>query len=279
MFSAGHLIWIAISAVLIVTGTCLCSRKRPEINRILTICLIIGIVSEVVKILSVVRILPMVAPVLRMEAGTPVLEYAETGQYTPYFELAHLPLELCSLQIVFIALALWAKDEKWKLRFLSILYPTGVLGGIMGILLAYVTADYTTVQSYFASPRIWQFFRYHSMEVTLGLYAGLGRDKAFSFREFKFVIEALIILDILSIYLNSVFSQPVYVAQKPVGVQYRTNFFSSYVNPIGLVLTEKWQWILYLLIRAALAVSLITGLFLLQRVVLCKPHESQESIS
>ena len=64
-------------------------------------------------------------------------------------------------------------------------------------------------------------------------------------------------------YLNSVFSQPVYTAGKPVGVVYRTNFFSSYVNPLGLVLTQRWQWLVYLAVRLGLAAALIAFLLLL----------------
>ena len=82
---------------------------------------------------------------------------------------------------------------------------------------------------------------------------------------------ALLSMDFLSFYLNSVLSQPVYVNEKPVGLIYRVNFFSSYMNPLGIVLTEKWQWILYLLIRFILAVVLmflliaVQSLFIKQR--------------
>lgn len=69
-------------------------------------------------------------------------------------------------------------------------------------------------------------------------------------------------MDIPTFYLNSIFSQPVYEAGKPTGIFYRTNFFSSYVNPLGLALTEKWQWLLYLLIRLGLASALIALLLL-----------------
>ena len=44
----------------------------------------------------------------------------------------------------------------------------------MGILFAYVTADYHTVSEYFLSLRVWQFFLYHIMLVVLGLYIGFS---------------------------------------------------------------------------------------------------------
>jgi len=52
------------------------------------------------------------------------------------------------------------------------------------------------------------------------------------------------------------------MANQVVGVSHRINFFSSYVNPLGLILTEKWQWIVYLIIRAAMATCLIIILYL-----------------
>ena len=84
------------------------------------------------------------------------------------------------------------------------------------------------------------------MVVTLGLYMGFGPESDVSLDSFKGTMGLLLALDVPTFYLNSVFSQPVYAAGKPVGVVYRTNFFSSYVNPLGLVLTRRWQWLAYL---------------------------------
>ena len=53
------------------------------------------------------------------------------------------------------------------------------------------------------------------------------------------------------------------VAGKPAGIVYRTNFFSSYVNPLGLVLKERWQWLMYLVVRLGLAAALTAVLLLL----------------
>ena len=192
-----------------------------------------------------------------------MLEYTCSGQYTPYLEMADLPLELCSLQIAFLAAMLLIRRPEWKSRLRALMYVTGVVRGTLGILLAEVTVDYSAVGEYFTSPRIYQYFLYHSMVVTLGLYMGFGPESDVSFRRFKGTIGLLLALDVPTFYLNSVFSQPVYVAGKPEGIVYRTNFFSSYVNPLGLVLTQRWQWIAYLAIRLGLAASLVALLLLL----------------
>ena len=254
MFSTAHLIWIGISAVLIVGGLLACRILRPSLEKVLRSCFVMGVASEVVKIFSVSRVLPMVTPAI--SGGE--LTYTVSGQYTPYLEMADLPLEMCSLMIAFLALSLFLKNTRQRSILFSLMYITGLIGGLMGIFLAYITADFHTVGEYFASPRVWQYFLYHAMVVFLGIYLGLREDSDVSLRRFKSTVGLILLLDLPTFFLNSVFSQAAYVEGKPVGVLYRTNFFSSYVNPLGLVLTEKWQWIAYLCVRLALAMALIT---------------------
>ncbi len=258
MFSAGHLIWIGISLVLIAGGYTVCLIKKPSIEKMLKVCLGLGLVSEEVKILTVMNILPMVEPeILTSESGAKLV-YLPTGEYSPYLEMAHLPFELCSLMLVFIVIALLMKDGKWKSRLLSFMYIIGMIGGTLGIFLAYITADYTSVQEYFSSPRVWQYFLYHAMIVTLGLYLGFGGRHKASLNHWKYTMVFLAALDFPTFYLNSIFSQPVYADGKPTGLVYRANFFSSYVNPLGIVLSQKWQWLLYLVIRLAIAMVMVT---------------------
>ena len=259
MFSAGHLMWICVCVCLIAVGYIACRIRRPDEDTLLKVCLAFGALSEAVKLFSVTRILPMVEVAVKGEA----LEYLYAGQYTPYLEMADLPFELCSLQNAFIAVMLFSRTPVWRSRLRALIYVTGVIGGLMGIVLAQVTVDYSTVREYFTSPRIWQFFLYHSMVVTLGLCMGFGPDSDVSLRSFRSTMGLLLMMDIPTFYLNSIFSQPVYEAGKPTGILYRANFFSSYVNPLGLALTEKWQWLFYLFIRLGLASALIALLLFL----------------
>ena len=269
MFSVGHVIWIAISLALIVLGYAAIRVLKPSLNRVLKVCLGIGAVSEAVKVLSVTRILPMVEPQIQSGVG---LTYIASGQYTPYMEMAHLPIELCSLMLVFIAAALLMKNGRWRERLLTLMYITGTIGGILGIFLAYITVDYVTVADYFLSPRVWQYFIYHAMVVTLGLYLGFGRRADISLGKLKETMIGLIALDLPTFYLNSVFSQPVYVDGKPVGIVYRVNYFSSYMNPLGFVLAEKWQWLLYLAIRLCIALVLVSLLLWLPSLLNDRPQ-------
>jgi len=267
MFSEGHLIWIAISVLIIAVGYMACSYYKPDLNRMLKICFIIGITSEMIKVLCVTNILPMVEPEVTIRGGSVALEYVGTGQYTPYMEMAHLPLELCSLMLLFITVALLIKNEVWRKRLLTLMYITGVIGGALGIVFAYVTADYHTVKEYFLSVRVWQFFLYHAMVVTLGLYIGFLSETEVALGGLRETVLSLLALDFPTFYLNSVLSQPVYMKEKPVGILYRTNFFSSYVNPLGIVMTRKWMWFLYLGIRFVIAVLLIAFLLWLAQTV------------
>ena len=266
MFSPAHLIWIAISLALVVGGVVAVRIRKPSLDQVLKACLIAGVASEAVKVFSVMNILPMVAP--SVSGGE--LAFTPVGQYSPYIEMAHLPLELCSLMLVFLAAALMLKDGIWRERLLTLMYITGLIGGTMGILLAYITSEYTTVRDYFSSPRVWQYFLYHAMVVFLGIYLGFVRDSHISVKSLKTTMLGILVMDVPTFYVNSIFSEPVYVAEKPVGLVYRTNFFSSYVNPLGLVLTEKWQWIVYLCVRLALATALIALMLWLSSAVRAK---------
>ena len=90
MFSEGHLLFIFISAVLIAAGTAVCKKQHPAMRRMLLICLAIALVSEFVKTLGNMQIVPIVKPVV--ENGK--LVYKETGAYTPYLEAQHFSSEL-----------------------------------------------------------------------------------------------------------------------------------------------------------------------------------------
>ena len=261
MFSQGHLIWIAISAVLIAAGTNTCLRLRPPLRRVLYFSLVLGILSEVIKVFSVTQIVPMVDPVIVTQDGAAALQWIPTGEYTPYLAMEHMPLELCSLFLVFMLLALVLKDGPWKHGLYAVMFASGLLGGLLGIFASSIAGDFETTAAFFAAPRAWQFFLYHSMIVTVSIYMGFGGESGLCQEDWKKAILGLLLLDIPTFYLNSVLSSEVYLHDQVVGVTHRINFFSSYVNPFGLVLTEKWQWLAYLLLRVAVIAGLIRGLY------------------
>ena len=263
MFSAGHLIWIAVSAALTVIGLVCCFHFRPGLNKLLTVCCCLALVSEFIKLFSTIQIVPVVRAAVEIIDGVPTVVYNETGEFAPYLEAEHYPLELCSLQILFIFLARFMREGKWRDRLLAFMYTTGSIGALIGIVFASTTVydDYPTVLSYFTLPRNYQYFCYHSMLIVLGIYIGFSGELKISKEYYVTTILGLATLDAVTFYLNSVFSQPVYNGMDLQGVSYHINYFSSYLNPSGLQLVNKQQWFLYLAERFALGVGLITLAF------------------
>ncbi len=257
MFSTGHFIWIGISTVLIIAGVVYCRKTKPSLTKLIKVCFVLGLVSEFIKIVSVIIIVPLVSPEVVMQNGQPVLTYVPQNDYTPMLSSEHLPLELCSLQLLFMLLVIILKDKKKQQAVYAIMYPTGVIGGVMGIVLSGAVPSAAQMADFFTSARMYQFFIYHSMIVALSIYIGMCPESGLSFKKWRLALSALILLDIPTFYLNSVLSTKVYVNDTLIGTTHRINLFSSYVNPLGLVLTEKRQWLLYLLIRFVFAVILL----------------------
>ena len=263
MFSTGHLIWIGISFALIILMVMII-RRIPHMNaeKLVWICLPFGIISEIIKIASVSKIVPMMDLAVTMQNGKPEIAYVPTGQYTPMFGAEELPFELCSIQLLFMILIIFIKDEKIRHKVYALMYPTGLIGGTVGILLSSITAYYPTTASYFTSVRVYQFFIYHAMLVALCICIGRDKKVNLTWKDYKTAVLGVLLLDIPTFYLNSVFSSKIYVNDELIGVTHRINFFSSYVNPLGIVLTEKWQWGVYLCIRFAIALSTMALVFL-----------------
>ena len=78
--------------MLIAGGLYILLRLRPPLKKVLSVSLVIGLLSEVIKVFSVAQIVPMVDPVIAEHGGKAALEWIPTGEYTPYLGMEHLPL-------------------------------------------------------------------------------------------------------------------------------------------------------------------------------------------
>ena len=143
------------------------------------------------------------------------------------------------------------------------MFASGTMGGLLGVVGASIAVDFETTAEFFSAPRAWQFFFFHSMIIVLGIYIAVCNESVLKPSDWKKALIGMLLLDIPTFYLNSVFSSEVYSGGKVVGVTHRINFFSSYVNPLGIVLTEKWQWLIYLAARAAMVVLTVRILYLI----------------
>ena len=103
MFTWRHLLWLAICAGMVTCTVAAFRRKRPSLSRVLTTAMIISVLSEIVKIGSVIEMVPSASGVI-------------TG---PYIPMNHLPLHFCSLQIIMIFIAKTTEDEKKRESLLS----------------------------------------------------------------------------------------------------------------------------------------------------------------
>ncbi|MBR4575473.1 MAG: YwaF family protein [Lachnospiraceae bacterium] len=261
MFSEGHLIWIGLSILMIIIGLAACRIRRPSLRSLMKSALYIGIASEVIKVFSVAQIVPVADTVIREEGGRITVDYVVSAGYTPYIAMEHMPLELCSLYLVFMLLCIALRDGGWKRGLYAVMYASGTIGGLMGIFFASISNDFSTVAQYFASARVWQYFIYHSMIVVVSLYLGSSDEAALRFADHKKAVIGLVLLDIPTFYLNSVLSSEIYVNDKLVGVSHRINYFSSYVSPFGMNSPDKRAWLIYLVIRAVLAYLFIIAAF------------------
>jgi hypothetical protein len=223
----------------------------------------------VIKLLTTIEVVPMVNAVV---VGGQI-SYEQTGDFSPYLKPEHFPFELCSLQMLFMFLAIIVKDPMWKHRLHSIIYGTALAGGMLALLLSSIAPDFETAGEFLTSPFAWEFYIYHAMIVVLALYIGLDKECDLRFADFRFPAMILVFLDLLSFYMNSILSVPVFSGGEVKGLAYALNFFSSYDDPLGLTLATKSQYLLYLVVRYVVG----TGFFVLMYVPLLKRGPSKDT--
>ncbi len=241
MFTWRHLLWLLICAALLFTVLCRFYKKRPGLQRVLTIALIIALVSEIVKVMGVIEMVPS-------SSGELLL---------PYIPMNHLPLHFCSMQIIFIAAAKFMKNDKYREALLAFMSPTCVIGGLLALVLPSIFTTTISIEQAFTSPISYQFFIFHSMLVALGLIIARSGEIEWSMKHFRNTTLTIYLLGFISIYLNSMLASPTYEDGRLVSVDFWTNFFFTYQNPLGIKLTETWQWYLYLLVIAFLTAALL----------------------
>ena len=245
MFSWQHFVWLFICVALIVVIVRFYDKKRPRISQVLTTSCVICVLSEITKIFSVVEMVPS----------------ANGALIYPYIPLNHLPLHFCSFQILTIFYAKFSMDEARRENVTAFLSPTGVIGGFLALMMPSIFSTSITVRQAFTAPIAYQFFLYHAMLIALGICI-LHSDEVHWRKEHMYgSIITVFLLAFFSLYINSMMASPTYVDGELISVDFWTNFFFTYQNPLGIRLTEKWQWMLYLVIIAVLAAGSIGAYF------------------
>lgn len=258
MYRPGHIAFICISFVLIAVGLMLVRRRQPTIDELIRVCLPIALVGEAVKLFTTIEIVPVVdAVIVNGQIG-----FRETGAFSPYLKAEHLPFELCSLQMVFMFLALVVKDPVWRHRLHAVMYGTALIGGLLALFLSSIAPEFETAGDFLTSPRAWEFFLYHSMIIVLALSIALDRECDLRLGDLKWMVCACVILDFASLYMNSMLSVPVFQDGELRGLSYAVNFFSSYDDPLGITLATKSQYLLYFVARYVIGSVFILLVFL-----------------
>ena len=246
MFSIQHIIWLIISVVSIVASVLYCKKNNTSLEKVLNVACIISILSEVTKVFSTIQ----------------MVSSQDGSIIRPYIPMNHLPLHLCSLQILLIFYVRFTENKKMRERILSFMYPSCILGAISALLMPSIFSTSISASQAFTHPISYQFFVFHSMLVILGICIGLSNEINWGIKHVYSAIIITIVLAFISIYINSIFATPTYENGKLLYVDFWPNFMFTYDDPIGLNITTLNQWFLYLLVLALIMIILVVILFL-----------------
>lgn len=227
MFTASHFLWIGITVFIIAVASVLLVRFQCPPRKLLTGCLALSVLSELVKLFS-----STVETELFTKMSVPV----------KFLSVDNLPLHLCSVQIFFLFYQYFSKNEQRKADLNSFMCMCMIMGAPFAVLLpAHGTS--------FLSPISYQFFLYHALIIIYAVYQIKTRQVTYTLRNLKINLGLLFALGLASIWINSIFT----ATGNP------TDFFYTMCPPADhlpyLNLNQGWE--MYLLKLALLALVLV----------------------
>ena len=246
MFSVYHLAWLAIDAVFIVLVLRFLKKRQLPLETFLNWACIIAAISEFIKVF----------------ANIGMVASADGTAMHMFMEWRHLPFHLCSVQIFFIFYVRFTESERRRETVLAFMYPTCIAGALSALLLPSIYTNGIRPDQSFTHPIGYQFYIYHAMLIILGIYIATSRQVDIRWKHLRSTLAIMLALSLGAIYLNSAFAYPVYEGTHLLSVENTPNFFFTYRTPVGIALTELWQWYVYLAIIAVLMVGVITLFYL-----------------
>jgi len=241
MYSVNHILWLILCAGIIGVSLHLLLRYKVPLVKLLNICCVVCIFSELAKVFSTIELVPS----------------TDGTKMYPYLELNNLPLHLCSIHIISIYYCRFAKDSPLKETWMAFMYPTCSIGATIALFVPTIFNDAVPVNQAFFHPHAYEYFLYHSMLIVLGFYILLSKQVNLRPRHYLSSLGILTLMAFISLYLNSIFASPTYIADELISVNFVPNLFFTYAPPIDIPLTEIWHWYLYLAVIVTLAVSLL----------------------
>lgn len=221
MFGTKHIIILLISLALIITLFIL-SKKLP-FDKVAKIMFYVGIISEFVKVFSYI-----------------IKNEEEYGGVLPKTDL---PFQLCSIQIILVAIVAYSKNEKLKRFILGFMFPSCLFGGIAALLIP-------TSSSLNFLPITLQYNLYHIAIIVFALYVGTSKEINLTIKDYFNSLKFLVILMFFAIYINSMLYDGVH----------DINFMYVVSPPMdGLpFLTKKYGWGVYISHYAFLIIFCLT---------------------
>ena len=89
-----------------------------------------------------------------------------------------------------------------------------------------------------------------------------GEVKISFARHLRSSLAIMLAFGMLSIYANSALAYVTYNGTQLLSVENTPNFFFTFRTPVGIALTQIWQWYVYLAIISALAVLVFVVFYL-----------------
>lgn len=224
-FGTKHLILLIVS-MLLVAGLFMLSRKI-KFDKIARILFYTGIVSEIIKIFYYT-----------------VQNEATHGGILPKTDL---PFHLCSIQIIFIAIVNFSKNEKLKRFILSFMFPSCLIGGAAAILLP-TTSSLNGMWILTA-----QYFLYHVAIMVFALHIATHKELKLGISDYFSCLKFLVLIMFFAFYINSIVYDGVsninfmYVAGPPMS---------------GLpFLNEDHGWLVYIIHYACLVLFAVSACY------------------
>ena len=237
MFSWQHFVWLGISLVSIIFFLSLYKKKRPSLEKVLNYCVAVCYLSEFTEVFSV----------LEMTSSS------DGSIMFPYIPMNHLPLHLCSIQILLITYVRFTENKKSRDNLLAFMYPSCLLGALAALAMPSIFSTSITVDQAFTHPMAYQFFVFHTMLVTLGIIIAWSGEIKWKWKHYHQCLIVAAAMGFISLYVNSIFASPTYLDGKLLHVDFWPNFFFTYNNPLGIKITTIQGWYIYLLILCAVA--------------------------
>ena len=242
MFQLRHIIFLVISLALVGVLPFLAIKynlKRSTIHKIL---LFEGIFSESIKVITYILL----------------NENALGG----YLSKGDLPFHLCSIQLIFIAILNFSKNEKIHHFLYSFMIPTCLVGGIAALFISTASSRNNILIGI-------QYFSYHSMISAFAIYLLANKEIVFTVKDYWKTLAMLCATFFIAIYLNSILYTPNFVFDEASGTFVATEYMSiNFMYVVGPpqsglpFLNKDHGWGVYIVHYALTAVFAVTACYI-----------------